>query len=99
MLDKENLINEIAAVNGITKTLAEQSLNYTIAGLSSAIIYRGGVRIRDFGTFDIKQRAPRKGRNPRTGEEIDIPAYESIAFSAGKQLKDSLKLRGIQWKN
>lgn len=94
MLTKCELIDEIAAVNGITKTLAEKSLNYVVEGIASAIVNYNGVKIRDFGNFEVRKRAGRIGRSPIDGSPIEVPPYQEVKFCAGKPLKERLKQRG-----
>ena len=93
MLTKHELIDEIAAVNGITKTLAEKSLDYVTNGISSALYNYNGVKIKNFGTFEVRRRAGRKGIHPITGEQIDVMPYPEVKFTAGKPLKESLRQR------
>jgi DNA-binding protein HU-beta len=74
-----------------TKAQAEKALDATIAALSEALSKGESVTLTGFGSFKVTTRAARKGRNPRTGEEIKIPAGKVVKFTPGKALKSSVK--------
>ncbi len=91
-MTKAQLVEKIYAKAGLpTKTLAENALDAVIASVREALVSGESVTFTGFGTFKVVERASRKGRNPRTGEEITIPASKVAKFSPGKGLKDSLK--------
>ncbi len=91
-MTKAELVEKIYAKAGLpTKTMAENTLDAVIATLREALANGESVTFTGFGTFKVTERAARKGRNPRTGEEINIPASKVAKFTAGKQLKDVLK--------
>ncbi len=91
-MTKAELVEKIYAKAGLpTKTMAESALDAVIASVREALTEGETVTFTGFGTFKVSERAARKGRNPRTGEEIDIPASKVAKFTPGKQLKDALK--------
>ncbi len=91
-MTKAQLVEKIYAKAGLpTKTLAESALDAVIASVRESLASGESVTFTGFGTFKVVERAARKGRNPRTGEEITIPAGKVAKFSAGKGLKDALK--------
>ncbi len=91
-MTKAELVEKIYAKAGLpTKTLAENALDAVIMTLREALANGESVTFTGFGTFKVTERASRKGRNPRTGEEITIPASKVAKFTAGKQLKEDLK--------
>lgn len=90
-MTKAELIDKIAATAGITKADAAKSLDATIDSVKSALKKGQKVTLVGFGTFSVSKRKARKGRNPRTGEEIKIPATKVPKFTAGKSLKDAVK--------
>ncbi len=91
-MTKAQLVEKIYAKAGLpTKTLAESALDAVIASVRESLVSGESVTFTGFGTFKVVERAARKGRNPRTGEEITIPASKVAKFSAGKGLKDALK--------
>ncbi|MGI5858458.1 MAG: HU family DNA-binding protein [Tepidanaerobacteraceae bacterium] len=89
-MNKADLISVMAEKSGMTKKDSEKALNAFIEAVEEALVQRDKVQLVGFGTFEVRERSARKGRNPQTGEEIDIPAASVPAFKAGKALKDSI---------
>ncbi len=89
-MNKTELVNAIAEKAEITKADAGRALDATIEAIQETLAKGEQVSLVGFGTFSVRERAARQGRNPRTGESIDIPASKNAAFKAGKALKDSL---------
>ena len=89
-MKKSDLIAKIAGDNGLSKAAAEKALNSAIEGISGALKKGDSVTLIGFGTFSISKRAARKGRNPQTGAEINIPAKNVVKFKAGKGLSESV---------
>ena len=87
-MNKAELIAAIAAKTGETKTSAEASLNAFTEVVSERLTKGDKVQLVGFGSFEVRKRAARKGRNPQTKEEIKIPASKAPVFTAGKALKD-----------
>ena len=89
-MNKTELINAIAAKSGLSKKDSEKALGATIDAISCAL--KGGEKVQlvGFGIFDVKNRAARIGRNPKTKEPINIPATKTPVFKAGKALKDAV---------
>ncbi|GAB6076013.1 HU family DNA-binding protein [Desulfurobacterium crinifex] len=88
-MTKSDLVAAIAEKAGIRKKDAEAALNAFIDVVTEALAKEEKVEIRGFGTFLMKERAPRVARNPRTGEKVEVPAKLSPAFKPGKDLKDA----------
>ena len=89
-MTKVELVNAVAESAGITKKDAESAVNAVFASIEKSLVGGEKVAIAGFGTFDVRDRAERKGRNPQTGAEIVIPAKKAVAFKAGKQFKESV---------
>lgn len=89
-MNKSDLINQISKDAGITKAQATSALNSFISSTSSALKKGDNLILVGFGTFSISERSSRKGRNPRTGEEITIPAKKVVKFKAGTELSKSV---------
>ena len=87
-MNKSDLVAAIAAKTGDTKKGAEESLNAFISVVTDALVKGDKVQLVGFGSFEVRKRAARKGRNPQTKEEIKIPASKAPVFKAGKALKD-----------
>lgn len=82
---KGDLVQRVAQETGMSKSDITKALDSILSQVDSAV--RGGDRVilRGFGTFDLRERAARKGRNPQTGQEIDIPASRSMGFKAASK--------------
>lgn len=89
-MNKTDLIDKIAAKTGATKKDVGAILDAYFATVSDALAAGDSVQIIGFGTFSVKKRAARTGRNPLTKATIQIPASKHVAFAAGKGLKDKL---------
>ena len=87
-MNKSDLIAAIAAKTGETKKDAEATLNAFVDVVTEALVKGDKVQLVGFGTFEVRKRAARKGRNPQTKEEIKIPASKAPVFKAGKALKE-----------
>jgi len=90
-MKKSDLIAKIAEKSGMTKKDAEKSLNAFIETVTEALAAGDKIALVGFGTFETKKRAARKGKNPRTGEVINIPAANVPAFKVGQGLKNAVK--------
>lgn len=90
-MTKTELVDKIASSAGIKKTEAAQALDATLDAIKGALKKGQKVTLVGFGTFSVSKRKARKGRNPRTGQEIKIPASKVPKFTAGKTLKDAIK--------
>jgi DNA-binding protein HU-beta len=90
-VNKNELIDAVAAATGLTKADAEKALEAVLDSIGNALKKGLEVRLVGFGTFSVTNRAASQGRNPRTGEKIQIPASKLPKFRAGKGLKDSVQ--------
>jgi DNA-binding protein HU-beta len=82
------LVAKVADKAGLSKKAAESAVNAVIEAVGDSLRSGEKVSVVGFGTFEVRERAARKGRNPQTGKEISIPASRTPAFKAGKSLKD-----------
>ena len=89
-MNKAELIEFVAENAGLTKTDSDKAVNAVFQGISEALSQGSDARFIGFGTFSLSKRSARSGRNPRTGETINIPASVGARFKAGKELKDRL---------
>ncbi len=88
-MTKADLAAEVAEI-GMTKKQASEAVDTVIDSIKGALAKGESVRLVGFGTFSVKKRKARIGRNPRTGEELKIKAKKVPVFSAGKGLKDAV---------
>lgn len=90
-MNKTELVNSVAEQAELTKKDAAQVVDAVFDTILNALKAGDSVQILGFGNFEIRDRAARTGRNPQTGEEIEIPASKVPAFKPGKQLKEAVK--------
>ena len=91
MAGKADIVDHVAGtVDGLTKNQAGEAVDATFACIADHLADGERVSVPGFGSFSVSERAARKGRNPATGQEIDIPASKNARFKAGKDLKGSL---------
>ncbi len=89
-MNKTNLVDVIAAETGFTKKDVEEVVSATLKAITAALKAGDKVALAGFGTFEVKDVDARTGRNPQTGEAIEIAACKKTAFSAAKALKDEV---------
>ncbi len=92
-MNKTELIAEVAAKTGLSKKDSEKALNAALDTITSALKEGEKVSLVGFGVFGVKEREARMGRNPRTKEEIPVPASRVPQFKAGKALKETVGLK------
>ena len=90
-MTKTELVSRIAEKAGLTKADSEKALNAFLSAVEETLINEGKLTLTGFGTFVVEERKERKGRNPRTGKEIAIPACKVVKFRPGKLLKEAVK--------
>jgi len=90
-MNKSDLVSMMAAKSNLTKKDSESALNAFIETVEGALKKGEKIQLVGFGTFEVRKRAARTGINPRTKEEIKIPATKAPVFKAGKSLKESCK--------
>ena len=89
-MTKVDLIAQVAADAGLTKKDAEKAVNAALDAITAALVAGDKVALVGFGTFEVRNRSERQGRDPRTNNPITIPASKSPAFKAGKAFKDAV---------
>jgi len=90
-MNKTELIAVIADQAEVTQAMAEKVVNTFVDVVKDTLAKEEKVVVTGFGTFEVRHRVARRGKNPRTGEEIIVPAQNTPAFKAGKLLKDAVK--------
>ncbi len=88
-MNKGELIEKVAKDCNMSKAAADQALNSVLEAITGAVAEGDKVTLIGFGTFSITKRAAREGRNPQTGQTMQIPAKNVIKFKAGKKLVDA----------
>lgn len=90
-MNKSELIDAMAASSGLTKADAGRALDGFISSVTNALSSGDSVTLVGFGTYSVKERAERVGRNPQTGKEITIKASKIASFKAGQNLKNAVQ--------
>jgi DNA-binding protein HU-beta len=89
-MNKQELIDAVASETGTSKGAAEETINAVFETISKAVAAGDAVQLIGFGSFGTGERAARIGRNPQTGETIEIAAAKTVKFTAGKGFKDAV---------
>ncbi|MHA6251093.1 HU family DNA-binding protein [Oceanobacillus sp. CAU 1775] len=90
-MNKTDLINAVAETSELSKKDATKAVEAVFGAVMDSLKKGEKVQLIGFGNFEVRDRAARKGRNPQTGEEIEIPASKVPAFKPGKALKEAVK--------
>lgn len=90
-MNKSELVDSMASAAGISKAAAEKSLTAFLDAVTDAMAKGDKVTLVGFGTFSVSERAARQGRNPQTGDAINIPSRKIARFKAGSKLADAVK--------
>lgn len=93
-MNKQDLVNAVADASGLSKADAAKAVDAIFVTIADSLKRGGDVRLVGFGTFSTSKRQASTGRNPRTGEPMQIPASTQAKFKAGKGLKDVINRRG-----
>lgn len=89
-MNKNELVSAVAEKAGLSKKDSEKAVAAVFDAITRALVAGDKVQLVGFGSFEVKERAARTGRNPQTKEEITIPASRSASFKAGKALRDAV---------
>jgi DNA-binding protein HU-beta len=89
-MNKQELVDAVASDTGTSKSAAEETINAVLATISKEVAAGNAVQLIGFGTFGRGDRAARSGRNPATGQTIEIAAARTVKFTAGKGFKDAV---------
>ena len=95
-MTKAELIEEVSRVSDLTKKHSEIIVDTVFKSIINALHRGDKIELRGFGSFRIRQRESRKGRNPKTGERVDVPAKKVPYFKPGKELKELINQSGEQ---
>jgi integration host factor subunit beta len=90
-MTKSELIEELADVRGLPRNQAEDVVNTLLSAIGDSLASGNRIEVRGTGSFSLKQHRAYVGRNPRTGEEVGVPAKHSIHFKVGKELRESVE--------
>ena len=97
-MNKADLVAKVAEKSGVTKKDAEKAVAGIFAAVQEALAAGDKVQVLGLGTFEVKERAARTGRNPQTGEELQIAASKNPSFKPGKALKEAVNVKPAKGK-
>jgi len=89
-MNKAELVEEVANQTGLTKKASREAVDAVTSSITDCLARGGKVTLVGFGSFKVRKRKSRRGRNPQTGREIQIPAKEVPKFEAGKNLREAV---------
>ena len=89
-MNKAELVEEVANRTGLTKKVSRETVDAVTSAITDSLVRREKVTLVGFGSFKVKRRRARRGRNPQTGDEIQIPSKEVPKFEAGKNLREAV---------
>jgi integration host factor subunit beta len=85
---KKELSKAISEELGLTSLAALQAVQRVLDGITDTLVEKGRIELRNFGVFEVRKRKPRKARNPRTGEQVKVPAKMVVAFRPGREMEE-----------
>jgi integration host factor subunit beta len=85
-MTRKDMARAIADETGLTQGQVKEVIRRVLGGITEALLTEGRIELRNFGVFEVKGRRPRRARNPRTGEAVDVPARLVVTFKAGREM-------------
>ena len=89
-MNRTDVLNRMVEASGVSIATADRALRGALAGMKESLVNGEKVTLAGFGTWTVVERAPRKGRNPKSGEEIDIPSKKAVKFTVGAPLAQAV---------
>jgi len=86
-MTKKDMAKAIAEEMGLTQVQAREIVQRVFDGIVETLLNEGRIELRNFGVFEVRQRRPRRARNPRTGEPVDVPTKLVVTFKAGREME------------
>jgi nucleoid DNA-binding protein len=93
---KKEIVKMISEEMGLTQLQTKDIVQRTLDEITRTLVSEGRIELRNFGVFEIKRHAPRKARNPRTGEKVDIPAKNVVTFKPGKEMEEQVRSMNVE---
>jgi nucleoid DNA-binding protein len=88
---KKEIVKRISEEIGLTQLKTKDIVQRTLDAIIETLVSEGRIELRNFGVFEVKQRAPRKARNPRTGAKVSVPAKNVVTFKPGKEMEELVR--------
>jgi integration host factor subunit beta len=89
---KKEIVKTISDELGLTQLKTKEIVQKTFDSIIETLVRDGRIELRNFGVFEVKRRAPRKARNPRTGDKVYVPAKNVVTFKPGKEMEERVRL-------
>ncbi len=89
-MTKKDIALAIASAMGLTQAQAKEIVQRVLDGITETLLHEGRLELRDFGIFEVRERKPRRARNPRTGERVEVPARRIVTFKPGREMAERL---------
>ena len=90
-MTKKEIVKEISDQIGLTQLKTKEIVQKTFDAIVDTLVETGRIELRNFGVFEVKQRAARKARNPRTGERVDVPPKNVVTLKPGKRMEELVR--------
>ena len=90
-MTKKEIVKDIADHLGLTQLKTKEIVQKTFDAIVETLVEQGRIELRNFGVFEVKQRAARKARNPRTGDRVDVPPKNVVTFKPGKKMEELVR--------
>ena len=88
---KKEIVKQISDEIGLTQLKTKEIVQKTLNAIIQTLVSEGRIELRNFGVFEVKVRAPRKARNPRTGDKVSVPAKNVVTFKPGKEMEELVR--------
>ena len=90
-MTKKEIVKKISEDIGLTQLKTKDIVQRTLDAIIATLVEEGRIELRNFGVFEVKRRAPRKARNPRTGDKVFVPAKNVVTFKPGKEMEELVR--------
>ena len=90
-MTKKEIVKRISEDIGLTQLKTKDIVQRTLDAIIDTLVTEGRIELRNFGVFEVKQRAPRKARNPRTGDKVYVPSKNVVTFKPGKEMEELVR--------
>src|ERR1700712_2086 len=91
LVTKKEIVKQISEEIGLTQLKTKDIVQRTLNAIIQTLVAEGRIELRNFGVFEVKRRAPRKARNPRTGDKVSVPAKNVVTFKPGKEMEELVR--------
>lgn len=90
-MTKKEIVKQISDDTGLTQLKTKEVVQKTFDAIVETLLSEGRIELRNFGVFEVKRRKPRKARNPRTGDRVDVPPKSVVTFKPGKEMEEKIR--------